>query len=70
MERKEKEKEEEVKQEKWGKEEKTILFFSLQYNFYLFMIGLSDSSVGKESTSNEGDPSLIPGLNLFITSIV
>ena len=31
-------------------------------NYYVVNLGFPDSSVGKESTCNAGDPGLIPGL--------
>ena len=35
----------------------------LHINIYaLLFVGYADSSIGKESTCNAGDPSLIPGL--------
>ena len=33
-------------------------------NLYVFIGGFPDSSVGKESTCNAGDPSSVPGLGI------
>ena len=33
----------------------------LNFNFFIYSKGFPDSSVGKESACNAGDPSLIPG---------
>ena len=43
----------------------TILIYSLLWRYFKVFgdtLGFPDSSVGKESTCNAGEPSLIPGL--------
>ena len=42
-----------------------IFVHNFDENIYAFLFGIPDSSVGKESTCNAGDPSLIPGLGRF-----
>ena len=42
-----------------------IFAHNFDENIYVFLFGIPDSSVGKESACNAGGPSLIPGLERF-----